>query len=179
MLNIPDLSKRTKDMTAWQDRAMTQQSMFSMANQLGGKAITRLWGLDGSPKGDLLATIYSHDPSEIITYYVTQDYSSTLLIKPVEKSSDDTFQLPKDATFDPSEGEISIRGLQQTIANDLSGFPVESIAFSVKYWLINHDPSKRKSSGTQKEILQAVLISLNLPLETSQVVHCPAPIRTR
>jgi hypothetical protein len=85
---------------------MIQQSLFSISHKLGGHAQTSVWGLASSPLGDLVASLYSHDPSHAITYYVSQDRSSTLLINPVEKSGDDTFQLPVSPNYDPSESKI-------------------------------------------------------------------------
>jgi hypothetical protein len=111
MLILPELTRRTEDMTLWQDYILTQQSIFRLRDT-AGPARTSIWGLACSPLGDLIATASSIHPSTEPVYLIGADYTSTLIVKPIEKGNDDIFELPINADFEASKGKVPLAWLK-------------------------------------------------------------------
>jgi hypothetical protein len=102
MLVLPGLTRQTENLALWQDRVLTQQSIFRLNN--AGPARTSLWGLACSPLGDLIATAFSLQPRTEPIYLIWAEYSTTLMVQPIQKNIDDVFELPMNPNFEASEG---------------------------------------------------------------------------
>lgn len=68
----------------WQQSLKEAELLFSEENDLDGHAMTRTYGIDASPLGDLIAINSSNHPTDGVEYIIASDQISVLNITPRE-----------------------------------------------------------------------------------------------
>jgi hypothetical protein len=71
----------------WREQIANNLALFSVKNELSGKAKAKVWGLTSSPLGDYIAACTSLHPSDMIEYGIPADRQGTVAISSLRFSS--------------------------------------------------------------------------------------------
>jgi Transcription factor IIIC subunit delta N-term len=79
----------------WRKRISERKENYNQELELAGNIKTKVWGMDSSPIGDMLATAVSYHPSDMPEYQIAADRECFIDLHPLLKGADTKFVLPK------------------------------------------------------------------------------------
>lgn len=72
----------------WQESLREAEKLFGQDNDLDGHVMTRTYGIDTSPLGDLCAVNSSNHPTDGVEYIIASDQMSSLSISASNDAND-------------------------------------------------------------------------------------------
>ena len=86
--SLPFDDTHTMPSPPWQESIKEAGELFSQENELDGHVMSRTYGLDASPLGELCAANSSNHPTDGVEYIIASDQISSLIVAPARELAD-------------------------------------------------------------------------------------------
>jgi len=85
---LPFVDQEYVLLPAWQQNLRDTEEQYDEENELDGHAMTRTYGIDASPLGDLIAVNSSNHPTDGVEYVIASDQISSLAVTSAREVSE-------------------------------------------------------------------------------------------
>ena len=139
----------------WQQSLQDAEALFSKENDLGGHVMSRTYGIDTSPLGDMLAVNSSNHPSDGVEYIIASDQISSLSIVSAREVADHEILPMSGGPSHPSGMCYLAKVSSRKMSSHMTEITAEAVLYSLHRFLERMPVTDLMDSILQQSLLSS------------------------